>query len=140
MAFQKFFAHKVNRAQKQPQTEPPSPIPYALPNNIQEVNRLDFQHYMLRYALENNFLAPITSQQAPGTILDIGCGTGRLGQMSLTNTQSALNGLKLLICPFANMFDQEYETLLAQVYQEFEEFNTSLQFTIAYGQKAFETA
>lgn len=48
--------------------------PYILPKDLGEVNRLDFQHYMLRYALHANFLAPIT---APRDILDVGSGTGR---------------------------------------------------------------
>jgi SAM-dependent methyltransferase len=49
-------------------------VPYALPKDDQEVNRLDFQHYMLRYAFKGNYLAPITQ---PREILDVGCGTGR---------------------------------------------------------------
>lgn len=48
--------------------------PYMLPANDQEINRLDFQHYMLRYALRGNYLAPLTQ---PESILDAGCGTGR---------------------------------------------------------------
>nr|MBF6590004.1 hypothetical protein [Ktedonobacterales bacterium] len=27
-------------------------LPYALPADLEEINRLDFQHYMLRYAFE----------------------------------------------------------------------------------------
>lgn len=48
--------------------------PYLLPTDDQEINRLDFQHYMLRYILRGNYLAPISS---PRSILDVGCGTGR---------------------------------------------------------------
>ncbi len=48
--------------------------PYVLPRDDQEINRLDFQHYMLRYALHGNFAAPVT---APASILDVGSGTGR---------------------------------------------------------------
>ncbi len=48
--------------------------PYMLPADDQEINRLDFQHYMLRYALRGNYLAPLTQ---PESILDVGCGTGR---------------------------------------------------------------
>ncbi len=59
-------------------TEPvsTSPVPYALPNNLQEIHRLDFQHYMLHYVLEANFLAPLIPEQTRA-ILDVGCGTGR---------------------------------------------------------------
>ncbi len=47
---------------------------YLLPNDETEINRLDFQHYMLRHVLRGNYLAPI---QAPARILDVGSGTGR---------------------------------------------------------------
>lgn len=49
-------------------------VPYVLPKDMGEVNRLDFQHYMMRSALHGNYAAPIS---APQDILDIGCGTGR---------------------------------------------------------------
>lgn len=48
--------------------------PYLLPKDLGEVNRLDLQHYMLRYALHGNYAAQIAS---PRAILDVGCGTGR---------------------------------------------------------------
>jgi ubiquinone/menaquinone biosynthesis C-methylase UbiE len=48
--------------------------PYVLPSDDQEINRLDFQHYMLRYALRGNYAAPLNR---PLSILDVGCGTGR---------------------------------------------------------------
>lgn len=49
-------------------------VPYALPQDSEEVNRLDFQHYLLRYAFRGNFATPVDS---PHAILDVGCGTGR---------------------------------------------------------------
>jgi ubiquinone/menaquinone biosynthesis C-methylase UbiE len=48
--------------------------PYILPKDLGEINRLDFQHYMLRYFLRSNYLAPIGQ---PRDILDVGSGTGR---------------------------------------------------------------
>jgi ubiquinone/menaquinone biosynthesis C-methylase UbiE len=48
--------------------------PYVLPSDDKEINRLDFQHYMLRYTLRGNYAAPITR---PMSILDVGSGTGR---------------------------------------------------------------
>ncbi len=49
-------------------------IPYVLPRDIEEMNRLDFQHYVLRQAFNGNFLAPI---EKPLSIVDVGTGTGR---------------------------------------------------------------
>ncbi|MGZ3583241.1 MAG: class I SAM-dependent methyltransferase [Ktedonobacterales bacterium] len=48
--------------------------PYVLPSDQQEINRLDFQHYMLRQALRGNYAAPL---REPASILDVGSGTGR---------------------------------------------------------------
>lgn len=51
-----------------------SDVPYALPKDGGEIQRLDFQHFLLKYGLQANFLAPINQ---PMSILDVGCGTGR---------------------------------------------------------------
>jgi SAM-dependent methyltransferase len=48
--------------------------PYLLPKDLKEINRLDFQHYVLRALLKGNYLAPIRN---PRQILDVGCGTGQ---------------------------------------------------------------
>jgi len=44
-----------------------------LPRDPEEVNRQDFQHYMFRYLLRANVLAPV---KYPLSVLDVGCGTG----------------------------------------------------------------
>jgi ubiquinone/menaquinone biosynthesis C-methylase UbiE len=49
-------------------------LPYALPADDEEINRLDFQHYMLRFAFQGNYAAPVSQ---PASILDVGAGTGR---------------------------------------------------------------
>lgn len=49
-------------------------LPYALPRDMEEINRLDFQHYMLRFALRGLYAAPL---RHPASILDVGTGTGR---------------------------------------------------------------
>ncbi len=48
--------------------------PYLMPADQQEYNRLDFQHYLIRYAMQCNYIAPLDN---PRGILDVGCGTGR---------------------------------------------------------------
>jgi len=49
-------------------------VPYVLPRDMEEVNRLDFQHYMLRYAFQGLYAVPLRN---PRDILDVGTGTGR---------------------------------------------------------------
>lgn len=66
-------------------------LPYALPADLEEINRLDFQHYMLRYAFQGNYAAPIGS---PHSILDAGTGTGRWAiEMAQTFPQANVIGL-----------------------------------------------
>lgn len=48
--------------------------PYFLPKDDEEINRLDFQHFLFRFALKGNYAAPI---EMPANILDVGTGTGR---------------------------------------------------------------
>ncbi len=49
--------------------------PYLLPQDEQEIHRLDFQHYVLRSALGGDYKAPL-QKESIRTILDVGCGTG----------------------------------------------------------------
>ena len=49
-------------------------VPYTLPRDVEEANRLDFQHYILRYAFQGLYAAPIGR---PTSVLDVGTGTGR---------------------------------------------------------------
>ncbi len=49
-------------------------VPYNLPRDLEEMNRLDFQHFIFRAALRGNYVAPI---ERPARILDVGTGTGR---------------------------------------------------------------
>ncbi len=53
-------------------------VPYLLPKDLDEINRLDFQHYVLRLALGRLTFAPVEEQlRHGGHVLDVGCGTGR---------------------------------------------------------------
>lgn len=45
---------------------------YLLPKDLDETNRLNFQHFALRSAIEVNYLAPIAN---PREILDVGTGS-----------------------------------------------------------------
>jgi SAM-dependent methyltransferase len=51
-------------------------VPYLLPRDANEIDRLDLQHYALQEALGANYLAPVES---PEVVLDVGCGTGQWG-------------------------------------------------------------
>ena len=46
-------------------------VPYLLPKDLEEGNRLDFQHFILRYALQGNYATPLRSHSS---ILDVGTG------------------------------------------------------------------
>ena len=52
-----------------------SQVPYLLPKDTLETNRLDFQHYLLRSVLHGDYVAPVRPDST--AILDVGCGTGR---------------------------------------------------------------
>ncbi|MGH2510652.1 MAG: class I SAM-dependent methyltransferase, partial [Ktedonobacteraceae bacterium] len=47
---------------------------YQLPKDVQEDNRLNFQHYALFHAIGNHYVAPINPPMQ--IILDVGTGTG----------------------------------------------------------------
>lgn len=49
-------------------------VPYPMPADLEEINRLDFQHHLLRHVFQGNYAAPIRN---PASILDVGTGTGR---------------------------------------------------------------
>ena len=68
--------------------------PYVLPSDEQEINRLDFQHYMLRLALKGNYAAPL---DRPASILDVGSGTGRWAlEMAAVFPQANIVGTDLV--------------------------------------------
>jgi len=70
-------------------------VPYMLPKDLQEISRLDFQHYIYRSVLKGNYLAPITQ---PTRMLDIGCGTGRwMLEMATEFPNAWIVGLDLVI-------------------------------------------
>lgn len=54
-------------------------VPYLLPKDLGEGDRLNFQHYALRQALQGNFVVPLEKKHVEH-ILDVGSGTGIWGQ------------------------------------------------------------
>ena len=49
----------------------------SLPNDDIETNRLNLQHYLIRFVLEGYHKSPIQEQLKRGIrVLDAGCGTG----------------------------------------------------------------
>ena len=71
--------------------------PYMLPSDEEEIHRLDFQHYMLRYALRGNYAAPV---RQPRNILDVGAGTGRWGlEMAQHFPQAEVTGVDIALSP-----------------------------------------
>ena len=71
--------------------------PYMLPKDDAELNRLDFQHYMLRFALRGLY-APLLEQ--PRAVLDVGCGTGRWAlEMAQLFPQAQVVALDLVAPP-----------------------------------------
>jgi ubiquinone/menaquinone biosynthesis C-methylase UbiE len=71
--------------------------PYMLPKDDAEINRLDFQHYMLRHVLRGLYAAPIGT---PSAVLDVGCGTGRWpSEMAQAFPQANVIGLDIVLPP-----------------------------------------
>lgn len=78
-------------------------VPYALPKDVGESNRLDLQHYIVRYALRSNYLAPLgtgAGQVVPREILDVGTGTGHWArELAVTFPQANVVGTDIVPPP-----------------------------------------
>jgi SAM-dependent methyltransferase len=71
--------------------------PYLLPKDLKETDRLDFQHFMLRFLLRGNFAAPLRN---PGAILDVGSGTNRWAmEMARQFPHANVVGMDLVAAP-----------------------------------------
>jgi ubiquinone/menaquinone biosynthesis C-methylase UbiE len=69
-------------------------VPYALPKDLEEGQRLNFQHYIIRAVLRGNYAAPLN--QSVSNILDVGSGTGIWGhEMAQAFPQARVYGLDL---------------------------------------------
>jgi len=72
-------------------------MPYPLPKDMGEINRLDFQHFLLRTGLRGNYAAPVNQ---PADILDVGCGSGRWAmEMAALFPNARVVGLDLVPPP-----------------------------------------
>jgi ubiquinone/menaquinone biosynthesis C-methylase UbiE len=72
-------------------------IPYVLPADLEEMNRLDFQHYLLRQVFRGNYATPIAY---PRDILDVGTGTGRWArEMAQQFPRANVVGLDVTVPP-----------------------------------------
>ncbi|KAG2197520.1 hypothetical protein INT47_007129 [Mucor saturninus] len=50
---------------------------YLLPCDDEEIDRLHLQHFMIRFAIQGNYLAPVSEVlRKGGRVLDVGCGPG----------------------------------------------------------------
>ncbi|OZJ02607.1 hypothetical protein BZG36_04280 [Bifiguratus adelaidae] len=70
---------------------------YVLPNDHMEVDRLQNQHLLLKWAMEGNFRAPVHDMLVRGAnVLDIGCGPGTwLLEMAETYPNSNFYGIDI---------------------------------------------
>jgi ubiquinone/menaquinone biosynthesis C-methylase UbiE len=69
-------------------------VPYLLPSDFEESNRLDMQHFMLKTAFQADVMAPI---RQPRGILDVACGTGRWArEMAQRFPQANVVGIDLV--------------------------------------------
>jgi len=72
----------------------PLDVPYLLPKDSDEINRLDFQHHLLRAMLKGNTTVPLTHPIS--SILDVGCGTGIWGsEMAQDFPEAQIVGIDL---------------------------------------------
>jgi ubiquinone/menaquinone biosynthesis C-methylase UbiE len=72
-------------------------VPYLLPKDEKEFERLDYQHFILRRVLKGNTFAPVHPLlRKPCHVLDVGCGTGRWGcEIAAAYPQTQIIGFDL---------------------------------------------
>ncbi|HEX7735237.1 MAG TPA: class I SAM-dependent methyltransferase [Ktedonobacteraceae bacterium] len=72
-----------------------SNLPYTLPKDAPEADRLNFQHYYLRRLFKGLYLAPL-EKRFLRAVLDVGCGTGRWAcEMALDFPHTQVVGLDI---------------------------------------------
>ena len=89
---------------------------YLLPKDVQEVNRLDFQHFLLRRVLGSNYAAPLPPSTR--SMLDVGCGTGLwLREMAQQFPHAQLTGLDLDLSSVKNGHPTNCQFLTGNILQ-----------------------
>jgi SAM-dependent methyltransferase len=77
-------------------------VPYFLPKDAQEQERLNYQHYLFRHILQGkDTFAPVDALlKKGGNVLDVGCGTGRWGcEMASQYPKTRVIGLDIEAIP-----------------------------------------
>jgi|ERR1019366_8596813 ubiquinone/menaquinone biosynthesis C-methylase UbiE len=71
--------------------------PYLLPKDDKEIQRLNYQYFILRQVLKGNTFAPVDHLLTKGgNVLDVGCGTGRWGnEIATTYPRTQVIGFDL---------------------------------------------
>ena len=70
-------------------------LPYSLPKDAPEADRLNFQHYYFRRLFKGLYVAPL-EKRLLGSVLDVGCGTGRWAcEMALDFPRAQIVGLDI---------------------------------------------
>ncbi|KAI8067609.1 S-adenosyl-L-methionine-dependent methyltransferase [Gongronella butleri] len=87
---------------------------YVLPCDEEEIDRLHLLHFMVRFAIQGNYLAPVTDHLRKGaTVLDIGCGPGSWTmEIAGEYPKSTIVGVDM-----ASMFPKDIKPLNCQFYQ-----------------------
>ena len=100
-------------------------VPYALPQDFGEINRLDFQHYLLRHAFRGNFAAPL------------GAWGERVGVMMAADFFSGIRALAGPIATLGIASQTEFERTLAaaQAHVNTPEACCVAPFYVAWGQR-----
>ena len=127
MVFNLFRRRKVRNSRGEPGKQPWAPqatapcisaaiiagrrhvtgVPYALPKDLAEISRLDFQHYIYKNVMRGNFLVPLDN---PASILDVAAGTGAWGkEVAQQFPQARVVGLDLENIKESGLVPDNYE-------------------------------
>ena len=88
-------------------------LQYLLLKDIQEVNRLDFQHFLLRQVLKGHYVAPV---EEASKILDVACGTGRwMLDVGQEFPEAQVTGIDIEVPAVASQLDSRYQFQQANI-------------------------